>query len=419
MRRLGRDLCSLALLIFVVTGLSCRASRHWNVPGDPDYSNWVMADFRDAVYYPVVSLLEGGNPYDREAHLERYPVRDGFPPYTPLVLSIHLPFGLLSHGTAQLLYFAMTIALTLVLAGVTLRMCGLQPGISSVSILAAMILASRPGHWNLLLGQTTIELVLAVYVAFYFGATKPLSSGLALSVATFKAPFGIPLILLMLSERLFRSLRVGLGIAAVGTLIPAAVLVHSAGGLTAFLRSLWNGYLLKASESVVSPVRLDAVALFSRFLGKPLGMCTEVMVLFGVVFVASLAVRRARLRTSGRETTLYCMSVSTIAILVASYHLSYSALLLVLPLTGLVIDRWAPAELGASQFVRFTLIALLLVPAVNYAASFSFLSRYQTDSAAWLLVASVNGFALLFAFGIYTTQAFRDSPTGTSAPRPG
>ena len=70
----------------------------------------------------------------------------GFSPYTPLFLLVHAPFGLLSHYPSQLSYFVLTIALTLVLAWLSLWMCGRSPTLASVTGIAAMVLVSRPGH---------------------------------------------------------------------------------------------------------------------------------------------------------------------------------------------------------------------------------------------------------------------------------
>ena len=58
-------------------------------------ARWAMLDFHSGVYYPVRALLTGENPYDRARFLSLYPVSDGFPPYPPFTLLLHLPFGLL------------------------------------------------------------------------------------------------------------------------------------------------------------------------------------------------------------------------------------------------------------------------------------------------------------------------------------
>ena len=45
-----------------------------------------QTDFRDAVYYPVVALTDGVNPYDPARYYLSYPVGQEFPLYSPVHL---------------------------------------------------------------------------------------------------------------------------------------------------------------------------------------------------------------------------------------------------------------------------------------------------------------------------------------------
>ena len=51
----------------VLIVLALRAEPRINVPGRIEPSRWVLQDFRDAVYYPVVAFLDGRNPNDQAA----------------------------------------------------------------------------------------------------------------------------------------------------------------------------------------------------------------------------------------------------------------------------------------------------------------------------------------------------------------
>src|SRR4029450_11224921 len=121
-------------LAAVVGLLTLRAMSLVNHPGRPDATRWVLQDFRDAVYYPVVALLHGGNPYDQDAQARRYPVGQSFPLYLPATLVAHLPFGLLPPAEAAWGYFATTLLLTGALAALALAGAG-------VPLTAAAILA--------------------------------------------------------------------------------------------------------------------------------------------------------------------------------------------------------------------------------------------------------------------------------------
>src|SRR5262249_57031367 len=88
-------------------------------------ARWALQACRDAVYYPVVASLDGRNPYDQSAQARTYPVGQPFPPYLPLTLLAHLPFGLLPHAEAGDLYLAVLVGLTAVLAALAIARCGL------------------------------------------------------------------------------------------------------------------------------------------------------------------------------------------------------------------------------------------------------------------------------------------------------
>ena len=95
---MGSRAGTVAALAFaaVVSLVAVRTFRELGLLGVPRDARHGMQDFRDAVYYPVVSLLEGRNPYDAADHLARYPVGSKFSLYAPLTLLLHLPLGLLA-----------------------------------------------------------------------------------------------------------------------------------------------------------------------------------------------------------------------------------------------------------------------------------------------------------------------------------
>ena len=412
-------LCVIVFLVIVFA--SCiRVSRHMNVSGVVDSQQWALIDFRDAVYFPTVSFLNGDNPYNQHTFVARYPVRVGFSPYTPLFLLVHAPFGLLPYYPSQLLYFALTIALTLVLAWLSLWMCGRRPTLAPVTGIAALILASRPGHWNLMLGQTTLQFVLLVYVALYTSWRLPWLSGLAFVGPTMKATFCLPLTVVMMAQRQYKAVMMGALVAVLATLIPVAVLVHSAGDFaslaTTYFDSIRDFESDPTANAVVSPARMDAVALVGRLSGRSPGPVSSLVLFALALSLAGGTIRRVRKRGRGREADLFCISVACITILVATYQLTYSALLLALPLTALVLDCWVPPEFVAGSVVRRALIILLAVPFANHLIAPRFLYVFDTGSWTWILLVSMNGIAVLLAFGVYVWVAFRRPRTVAAGP---
>jgi hypothetical protein len=149
----------------------------------------------------------------------------------------------------------------------------------------------------------------------------------------------------------------------------------------------------------------------SRVLGTPLGSVAEIGVFLLVVAIAGATLIRVQRVTGGPKGDLFILAVASLAILIASYQQPYSALLLVLPLTALVLGDWVPAEFGVGPGIRRVLIVLLLIPMLNYLASWRVFGHFEAGSGMWLFLTSINGAALLAAFGIYVSLAFRTPPT--------
>src|SRR5262249_42352506 len=79
-RERGSRAVLAAILFLCVTAAVCyRTARDLNVPGAPHAGHAGLQDFRDTFYYPVLSFLEGNNPYDPSAHVRSYPVGNTFP----------------------------------------------------------------------------------------------------------------------------------------------------------------------------------------------------------------------------------------------------------------------------------------------------------------------------------------------------
>jgi len=414
-------LCVIAFLV-VVFASWMRVSHHMNVPGVVNNQQWALTDFRDAVYYPTVAFLNGDNPYDQPTFVARYPVRVAFSPYTPLFLLVHVPFALLPHTPSQVVYFVLMIALALVLAWLSLWMCGRSSNLASVTGIATLVLASRPGHWNLMLGQTTLQLVLLVYIALFFGWRSPWLSALAFVGPTMKVTFGLPLTVLMIVQKQYKAVVIGVCVAVLLTLVPTIVLLNSAGGLeslvTTYLDSIRELEDDPSASSVVSPSRLDTVALVGRFSGRPPGPASRLALFTLVLSLAGATIQRVRARSRGRATDLFCISVACISILVSTYQLTYSALLLTLPLMALVLDCWVSPEFTAGSTVRCGLIGLLSVPLANHLIAPRFLYLLEAGSWGRNLLVSINGLALLLALGIYAWVAFRHSPRTVAAHSP-
>ena len=100
--------------------------------GPPTAEKWAMQDFRSVVYYPVVAVRDGTNPYDYERVMNTYPLDNAGPlSYSPLVIILHAPFALWRYEVAQWVYFAFLILLTVGAAVLVLNIVGVSAELTS------------------------------------------------------------------------------------------------------------------------------------------------------------------------------------------------------------------------------------------------------------------------------------------------
>jgi hypothetical protein len=400
----------LAVLLFVclVALVGYRVVANLHVPGQPHLPRWGQADFRDAVYYPVRAFLAGDNPYDARRYMGAYPAGFAFPLYLPATLLLHLPFGLLPFGAAELAYYLTMVGLLPVLALLTLALSGVRATIPRVFGLAALLLASRPGHWSVFIGQYTVTVVVGAYLALLYARRRPWLAALGLAVALIKPTFGAPLAALMLARRDVRPVLLGLAVATAVSALPAAVLAHRAGGLEPFLASLGESHRAFEAETSVdpasSPFRVDVVGLAGRLLGRGLGDGAELALGLALLALGCLGVRR--LSWLGEDAARLGASLGCVVMLACTYHQAYDGLVLALPLTALAVGRWAPAG-WASARVRWLVFGLLALPVVNYLASGTAIASLGIGGGWWVAVTSLNGVALLGALSIHAWVAFR------------
>lgn len=403
---------SLVLLALALGLTLFRLTRWSSATGFSLKADWAMVDFRATVYYPVIAFLNGDNPYNYEHFRTRYPVQDPFPPHPPAILLVSLPFGLMSYAHAAVAFYLYTIAMTLLVALLAVRMTNPRGTAALVLTVASVMILSRPGHMNLLLGQNTLLFVIGFYLAIYCARTSPCWSAIGVSLACLKPTFGIPLVVLMLAQRQFRAVFLAVGIAAFMNLPPFAVLICDSGGLAPFLRSLGSSFEAFERDPHVnpltSPLLLNASGVASRLIGRPLGAAGEAFILLVVLGVATIALR-VLVKQYGRESRALATAVVALATLIAVYHLPYDLLLLTLPCVAF-LGRRLPAVFYAPG-LYWSLVALFAVLAFNYIATFSGVAALGLSGLPLRLVTEVNPLALLALFVlVVSTVIFKRRP---------
>jgi len=376
-------------------------------------------DFPRAVYYPVTAFLDGGNPYDQDWYLSTYRAKSPFLFYLPSTLLLHLPFGLLPPGPAALAYLIFSGVLTVGLAFASLKLSGIEPRTSHVLLLTGLICLSRPGRQNLLVGQVTLQVVLASYVALWASRRAPLIGGLGLAVSMFKPTYGAPLAVLLWLRGDRRAVVSGAALAAAFNAPLFWLLVHRAGGFRSFLADLSGTFDASSTALIVanpatSVYRTDLIAVLSRAAGEPLSAVAQVLVSLSVLVVAGLALRRVEIGRGPAEANLSA-SIICLAVLVSVYHQVYDLLLLTLPFVALAYRR-LPAEFLVPPF-RGPALGMFGLLAANYVSGNSLLRRLHLVSdvgggvlmpkTGGLVLGSINGLALFLLAAGYCWAGFR------------
>ena len=287
MPHLRTALAGAALLAAAVV-ISIRVLGPLRATGGPSVDNRAMSDFRDVVYDPVVAFLDGENPYDRATFARKYPGTFGIGLYSPLILLLHLPLGFLPIWTAAIVYYCVALALTMALAPLALRLCGAEATAARTLGLAAILVSSRPGHWNLYTGQVTLPVTIGAYLALGYARTRPGLAGLGLALATFKPTYGGPLAGLLLARGDRRAIAVGFAVAAVltGAAITLLATRVGFGPLLASVLATYHEHATDPSKSAaVAPFRVDVVALVGRMLGSAPGYGTSIALTSGKIAV--------------------------------------------------------------------------------------------------------------------------------------
>lgn len=365
---------------------------------------WAMNDFKTAIYCPTAMFLQGGNPYDTEQFIAFCPVQLPFPPYLPATMVLHAPFGMLSMDTAAVVYFAFSVAISILVVWLALRLSGARWCAAEVLLGAGILLLSRPGQWNLLLGQPALELTLATYAALYLSRRSPYASGLAASVAMFKPTFGLPLALLMLARRDFRAVGVAIILTIVVNLPPFMLLADRAGGPGLLIRQILaaRSTYQTTNSPALQVYSVDLPSLISRFNGQWVGTELYVVIALVILGIAALALRAIPFPTEGPGAHLTASLIS-LAMLVGVHHNAYDLVLLVAPVI-LLAKRALPTGLLTDRN-RLALLSLYALLGANYVTTLSVLHRLEPSSALWLILASINGALILTIFLTYATLA--------------
>jgi hypothetical protein len=406
-----RTVLAAAAFAAISALVAVRTVANLNIPGRPTVERFGLQDFRDNFYYPSVALLEGRNPYDYADYRAHYPIDRPLPPYSPVSLLLHAPLALLSYQPAMAADFILNLGLLLLLALLAVRGAGLPTEAWRVLLVAAALVLSRPGHMTLYIGQCSALMAVASTAALLEGRRRPWLAAIGLAAACAKPSYGGPLGILMLARGDGRAFLLGSGLAAVLGVLGGLGPMSAAGGLRPLFASVRDSMRVVATDDTfrepTSLIRLDPVSLVGRVLGRPPGTLVNVLVAIAILGGAALLMRRLAQRGEP-EPRAFSNSLGCLAVLLATYHQPYDALILALPATALLLF---PAPFTARRAI---LAFLLLVPGLNYVATFTLLERFDIPRFLWLFISESNGVALALALILGMRMAWERAQRGFS-----
>lgn len=389
MKRLLATIGPAALLVVAIL-LSYRLATIVVDPADPKGSLAAgregLGDFRDVVYFPLRAVREGVNPYDcgkaplpdgSPRYLQRYPVLNLFPLYSPLLFPLYWPFSWFDFHTSAIIYVVANFLLVVLLSYVIVRMCEVDLDPSGrarwgiVCALAALILVTQAGRSNFMGGENALPLTLASLGAIAWGRDRPWLAGAALALTSMKPTYGLPLGFFMLCRGDWKAVTIGW---TAGFLIGVSGLLlvfGQSGDIPRMADILWENQAVLESDPEAdarsTTSRIDAAGMLVKLIpgdlpGESVATALFLSALTAMVIIGARQLHDPQTRDMIQQSA---MAVGTVS---GMYRLPYDALLLWLPI-GLALfgppQRWT----GIAPRSRFIFGLLALAPMFNVLTS--------------------------------------------------
>jgi NADH:ubiquinone oxidoreductase subunit 3 (subunit A) len=442
MKRLLSILGPAALVVLTIL-LTLRLTSIVVDPNDPkgsyDAGRDGLGDFRDVIYFPLRAVQEGVNPYDcgkeplldgSQRYLQRYPVLNLFPLYSPLVFLLYWPFSWLDFHTSAIFYVALNFVLAVVLAYVIARLCAFDRDANGqtqwglVCALATLILVTQAGRSNFMGGENALPLTLASLGAIVWGRDRPWLAGAAIALSSMKPTYGLPLGFFMLCRGDWKAVTIGWA-ASIAIGIGGLLLVFGQTGDIPHMVSILkdNQAVLESdpeADARSTSSRIDSAGVLVRLIpgdmpGESIATSLLLSALTAVVIIGAQRIADP----TARDTVQWsAIAVGTVTCL---YRLPYDALLLWLPIS---LAFFAPSQRwgNISTTARMTFGFLAIAPMFNLLTSSTAVKVVRSlgldrslpsaiTEGAWTAACSASGAFLLAAL---CTLAFLIPRSGSS-----
>jgi len=416
---------SVLMLAIGLGGTLYRTIKNYQTPGPFTPEAQGLCDFHNGIYYPARAVLAGESPYS-DAYAAKYPVARQIPFFSPVILLLHTPLVILPLHLAEALNMLLQIALLFGIACVAAHAAGYRHRLDVALAIAAVMVFTRGGHITLFNGYFTFQLVLATFLAVAWADRRPITSGWMLMIVSAKPTYILPLGFLMLARGNLRALIVGAALSIAGAVVSLGwIAYHEGNGKIRDGASLLIDQIVQTQEvhrsmedesPVFSWTRLDVFAIIAKWRGADPGDAPHLAVMFALLAVPMLILWRRK--RSGIDDGIAGVTgaILMLALLVSLYHQSYDSLLLTAPIAGAIgLRRSGWQRIG--WLPRWTLIALMILPALNYLSTRTFLLRFELSETLTRVFTSLNGVSLAAALIVVCIVCWKPEPSSRSPSR--
>ncbi len=364
-------------------------------------------DFEHGVYYPAQAYLSGISPYGK-AFTEAYHCDLPAPLFTPSTFVLHWPFQLIPLPVAGWTYFA----LSLLLAAAVARLCASGVGRPELTgLIAGVLTLSRGGHSTLYTGYITLEVVLGVLLALEYAGRRPWISAFGIVLASQKANFALPLVLLMIARGDLRASLRGVVVATMLAALPTCWIAYHVGWygmLESLLFSIDSYAGVELLHPTFSNSRIDAYALACKWSGDRGNLPVSLGLMVLLLLPVAAALRRQAASGFSLGATTPSGALIALAILVSVDHHHYDSLVLVGAISGLLLGK-EDAWLAVSAARRRIVGMLSIVPFVNLLVAERVLTMLGAQPGDLLhrSVTSINPTCVLLATALLTASLIR------------
>ena len=398
--RFGGSVAAVLAFGLVVSATFYRTSRCYHVPVPKETVDFGLCDFHNAVYFPGLAYANRENPY-LGYYAEKYPVNREMSPYSPLLLPFAALFGVLPLRPSEILWCVFNTLLILWLADWVRFAAGWRRSVTTVFGIGAVLAATRAGHSNLILGQFAALMSIATFYALYDAEHKPMRSAIALTVASIKPTFGLPLFFLLACRRKFRVVVLAGILSVCGAVGSFAWIQQTESGLQQSLTTSHDAIVVDADVDPTSAwMRTDFMSVLYRFASVTPSAAME----FGAMLILLAPVGMILWRRSGAAPKQAddaaswpdlddILTMSLIPLVI--YHLAYDCLVVTPAIAALLAARGRLARV--SLLTRWSLASLLVISTMNYLTTWSIMERLGVEGAARDLIITITPISLMLA----------------------